>query len=78
MFYKLRIIDKEQSVNRKQNVNIIFNEINKKKIKPYSKRVRLRDVSVDLFSRAAARQVFSALKSLTTVFGMGTGGPSSS
>ena len=35
-------------------------------------------VSVDLFSRAAARQVFSALKSLTTVFGMGTGGPSSS
>ena len=35
------------------------------------------DVSVDLFSRAAARQVFSALKSLTTVFGMGTGGPSS-
>ena len=35
------------------------------------------NVSVDLFSRAAARQVFSALKSLTTVFGMGTGGPSS-
>ncbi len=30
MFYKLRIIDKEQSVNRKQNVNIIFNEINNK------------------------------------------------
>ena len=35
-------------------------------------------VSVDLFSQAASRQVFSALKSLTTVFGMGTGGPSSS
>ena len=35
------------------------------------------NVSVDLFSRAAARQVSSALKSLTTVFGMGTGGPSS-
>ena len=35
-------------------------------------------VGVDLSSRAAARQVFSALMSLTTVFGMGTGGPSSS
>ena len=30
-----------------------------------------------LFSRAVARQVFSTLRSLTTVFGMGTGGTSS-
>ena len=36
------------------------------------------DVGVDLSSRAASRQVFSARMSLTTVFGMGTGGPSSS
>ena len=34
-------------------------------------------VGTDLFSRAVARQVFSARRSLTTVFGMGTGGPSS-
>ena len=33
-------------------------------------------VSIDLFSRSVARQVFSALQSLTSVFGMGTGGPS--
>ena len=32
-------------------------------------------VSVDLFSRAVSSQVFSALQSLTSVFGMGTGGP---
>ena len=32
-------------------------------------------VSVDLFSRSVSRQVFSALQSLTSVFGMGTGGP---
>ena len=38
----------------------------------------LSSVGVDLFSRAAARQVSSARMSLTTVFGMGTGGPSSS
>ena len=31
----------------------------------------------DLFSRAVARQVSSALKSLTSVFGMGTGVTSS-
>ena len=50
-----------------------------KQKKAILKRVWLEEeVSVDLFSRAAARQVFSALKSLTTVFGMGTGGPSSS
>ena len=35
-------------------------------------------VSVDLFSRAVASQVFSALVSLTSVFEMGTGGPSRS
>ena len=33
-------------------------------------------VGIDLFSRPVARQVFSALQSLTSVFGMGTGGPS--
>ena len=33
-------------------------------------------VSTDLFSRAVASQVSSALQSLTSVFGMGTGGPS--
>ena len=32
-------------------------------------------VSVDLFFRAVSSQVFSALQSLTSVFGMGTGGP---
>ena len=32
-------------------------------------------VSTDLFFRAVASQVFSALQSLTSVFGMGTGGP---
>ena len=35
------------------------------------------NVGADLFSRAASRQVSSARVSLTTVFGMGTGGPSS-
>ena len=33
-------------------------------------------VGIDLFSRAVASQVSSALQSLTSVFGMGTGGPS--
>ena len=33
-------------------------------------------VGFDLFSRLVAKQVFSALQSLTSVFGMGTGGPS--
>ena len=33
-------------------------------------------VSTDLFSRAVSSQVSSALLSLTSVFGMGTGGPS--
>ena len=34
-------------------------------------------VGIDLFSQAASHQVSSARMSLTTVFGMGTGGPSS-
>ena len=38
--------------------------------------VFLNGVGIDLFSRSVARQVFSALQSLTSVFGMGTGGPS--
>ena len=37
----------------------------------------LRDcVSIELSSRTVARKVFSPLQSLTSVFGMGTGGPS--
>ena len=34
-----------------------------------------KEVGVDLFSRSVARQVSSAPHSLTSVFGMGTGGP---
>ena len=34
------------------------------------------NVSVGLFSRTVSRKVFSPLQSLTSVFGMGTGGPS--
>ena len=33
-------------------------------------------VSIELSSRAASREVLSPLQSLTSVFGMGTGGPS--
>ena len=33
-------------------------------------------VSIGLSSRTASRKVFSPLQSLTSVFGMGTGGPS--
>ena len=33
-------------------------------------------VGYELFSRAVASQVFSPLQRLTSVFGMGTGGPS--
>ena len=33
-------------------------------------------VSIELSSRTASRKVFSPLQSLTSVFGMGTGGPS--
>ena len=38
--------------------------------------VSLMCVGYDLSSRLVAKQVFSALQSLTSVFGMGTGGPS--
>ena len=38
--------------------------------------VPLMCVGYDLSSRLVAKQVFSALQSLTSVFGMGTGGPS--
>ena len=38
--------------------------------------VLLSYVSIELFSRTVARKVFSPLQSLTSVFGMGTGGPS--
>ena len=34
------------------------------------------NVSTELFSRTVSRKVFSPLQSLTSVFGMGTGGPS--
>ena len=34
-----------------------------------------RGVGIDLFSQLVAKQVFSAPHSLTSVFGMGTGGP---
>ena len=37
--------------------------------------VPLRGVGADLFSRDVSVEVFSALHSLTSVFGMGTGGP---
>ena len=36
----------------------------------------LSNVGDDLSSQSVSRQVFSALVSLTSVFGMGTGGPS--
>ena len=36
------------------------------------------DVGISLFSQAVSSQVFSAPLSLTSVFGMGTGGPSAS
>ena len=38
--------------------------------------VPITDVSIELSSRTVARKVFSPLQSLTSVFGMGTGGPS--
>ena len=38
----------------------------------------LSDVGIFLSSRAVASQVFSALQGLTSVFGMGTGGPPAS
>ena len=50
----------------------------REKEKEHSKRCALLCVGADLFSRAVTSQVSSALRSLTTVFGMGTGGSSSS
>ena len=38
--------------------------------------VPISDVSIELSSRTVSRKVFSPLQSLTSVFGMGTGGPS--
>ena len=38
--------------------------------------VPVTDVSIELFSRTVSRKVSSPLQSLTSVFGMGTGGPS--
>ena len=38
--------------------------------------VPITDVSIELFSRTVSRKVSSPLQSLTSVFGMGTGGPS--
>ena len=35
-----------------------------------------KDVGIELSSRTVSRKVFSPLQSLTSVFGMGTGGPS--
>ena len=46
-----------------------------KRKKPFLKK-GMASVGHDLFSRPVARRVSSALQSLTTVFGMGTGGPS--
>ena len=45
----------------------------KKSRETYS--VSLGCVGYELFSRAVASQVFSPLQRLTSVFGMGTGGP---
>ena len=42
---------------------------------PYSRRA-VPCVGLDLSSRTVSREVFSTLLSLTSVFGMGTGGPS--
>ena len=46
--------------------------------KIFPARSPLAGVSIDLFSLAVSRLVSSALNSLTSVFGMGTGGPCSS
>ena len=67
----------EQTISVWWNAKMFEINIKKAKEKSTLRKQDALNVSVDLFSRAAARQVFSALKSLTTVFGMGTGGPSS-
>ena len=50
---------------------------NKVKQKDPSNRTGLFHVGIALSSQAVTRQVFSTLMSLTSVFGMGTGGSSS-
>ena len=50
----------------------------KTKKRSVPKRYALTNVGIDLFFRGVSAQVFSAQMSLTTVFGKGTGGPSSS
>ena len=51
--------------------------LNGKRLVGFERKTKIKFcVSIDLFSRPVARQVFSALQSLTSVFGMGTGGPS--
>ena len=51
--------------------------IRKRKKRQSERTVSLDCVGIDLSSQSVARQVFSALMSLTSVFGMETGGPSS-
>ena len=60
-----------QSVQHTPILHIQYNK------KSDLKQVALKNVGTALFSRAVTRQVFSTLMSLTTVFGMGTGGSSS-
>ena len=54
----------------------VFNELSLAKAEEVSP--RLLRVRLDLSSRAVSRQVLSALRSLTSVFGMGTGVPCAS
>ena len=44
--------------------------------RPLYSKSSLFDVGLDLSSRIVSNEVLSALQSLTSVFGMGTGGPS--
>ena len=64
------------NINRKSINEYQINTQRSEKEKTHLSRCVLFDVGVDLSSREAALQVFSARVSLTTVFGMGTGGPS--
>ena len=58
-------------------VSIIFTKLNIN-VKKDKINLSFLEAGTDLFSQAASRQVSWALMSLTTVFGMGTGGSSSS
>ncbi len=53
-----------------------FLKLKREKEKAHSLMAMCFCVGIYLFSRAASRQVSSAQVSLTSVFGMGTGGPS--